>query len=139
MKNYAHAALATGMAGAFALATMAGSASAAEVTGGTPDDAHWYIGSGNAYGEVLWDDHHPFQGDADILTLKDDLAPPGYSVRMKVDFGSYVERVRASHGQSRSVYLGARNFAKGDKVRFKACAWDNGKLVTCRPWTTVTE
>ncbi|XVQ07294.1 hypothetical protein ACQP1W_32390 [Spirillospora sp. CA-255316] len=101
MKNYVRAGLAAGAA-VLALGTLAGSASADE-RAGTPDQAHWYIGSGNAYGDVTWNDHDMGLGDADVLTLNDDVVPAGYSVRMTVKQGSWEKTVHASTGGQDSV------------------------------------
>ncbi|GAB2781546.1 hypothetical protein GCM10027091_14390 [Streptomyces daliensis] len=122
-------------AGALTLGAVAAPASAGQRSG-TVDGAHWYIGSGNAYGEVEWDDRNS-SGDSDRLYLHDDLIPAGYSVKMTVEQGSFKDTVYASNGGSDNIRI--PGFSKGEKAKFKACARDNGETVTCRPWTTVTE
>ncbi|WP_340682215.1 hypothetical protein LCL61_26480 [Amycolatopsis coloradensis] len=122
-----------GMVAALALGAFAVPASAAA---DTPDGAHWYIGSGNAYGEVRWNDHHEGK-DYDQLFLNDDLFPPGYSVKMTVVHDSFEKTVHAKNGAT--VIVKIPGFANGETAKFKACAWDNGEEVTCRPWTTITE
>lgn len=112
-------------------------AASADTRGGTPHGSHWYIGTGNSYGEVVWLDYDQNGNDRDELVLKDDIFPSGYSVRMTVEHDSFKKTVRAYSGNSVSVQIpGLRN---GEKAKFKACAWDNGDEVYCRPWTTVTE
>ncbi|MFI0372606.1 hypothetical protein ACH35V_32475 [Actinomadura sp. 1N219] len=134
MKNYVRAALATGTA-ILALGMFATSASAAP-RAGTPDGAHWYIGSGNAYGEVRWDDWAG-DDDMDVLTLDDDIFPQGFSVKMTVVHDSWKRTVHATYGEIEHVRI--PGFTKGEKAKFKACAWDNNIEIKCRPWTTVTE
>ncbi|NKE58161.1 hypothetical protein FXN61_15565 [Lentzea sp. PSKA42] len=136
MKNSARTVLAT-IAAVLTFGALTGAASA-DTRGGTPHGSHWYIGTGNAYGEVVWLDYDQNNSnDKDELVLKDDIFPSGYSVRMTVVHDSFKKTVRAYSGNSVSVQIPGLH--KGEKAKFKACAWDNDDEVTCRPWTTVTE
>lgn len=56
---------------------------------------------------------------------------------MTVVHGSFKKTVHATHGDFSTVHI--PGFTKGESAKFKACAWDNGDVVTCRPWTTVVE
>ncbi|MFI0372605.1 hypothetical protein ACH35V_32470 [Actinomadura sp. 1N219] len=148
-KKYVRAGLATGAA-VLALGTFAGSASAVERAdtpnspsaaqrSGTPHLSRWYIGSGNAYGNVLWIDYRgKGSPDVDDLWLSDDFFPSGFSVKMTVVNGSHKKTVHAKNGELVMMDMPGP-FPKGRKAKFKACAWDNGEEVICRPWTTITE
>ena len=119
---------------AAALGAFAGPASAAA---DTPDGKRWYIGSGDSWGHVTWDDSNGGD-DRDILCLTDHLSPSGTSVGMTVRFGSWKKSVHAYNGDTTCVSL-PDSFTNGDTATFDACGWNNGNQVFCRETTKVVE
>ncbi|GAA3085481.1 hypothetical protein GCM10010449_06520 [Streptomyces rectiviolaceus] len=113
------------------------SQSAPSLLSGTKDGWRWYIGGGNSYGAVDWDDNYK-SIDRDNLILNDDIFPSGYSVKMTVTQGDdFKKTVHAYGGDAKTVHIPL--FSKGEKAKFKACAWNNNHKVMCRPTTYVTE
>lgn len=133
MKHTIRTALSAGMA-LLALGTFVSPASAAA---DTPDGKRWYIGGGDSYGHVTFDDNYG-SIDMDTLTLVDHLSPPGTSVRMTVRFGDWKKTVHAYSGDEIRVFLPV-SFGNGDTAYFNACGWNGDDRLECRGKTKVVE
>ncbi|MGH4034139.1 hypothetical protein ACQB60_35040 [Actinomycetota bacterium Odt1-20B] len=107
------------------------------LAGGTKDEKQWHItgADGADYGFVEWDDYKG-SDDRDNFRVRDSH-PNWTSIQLRVYWKGHTYKKHAYSGATKTLGIG--DVKKGQKVKFRACGYNDGHKIGCSAKATVTE